>query len=63
MQKITVRVASNESAIGDNRDIPASCLQHLMAVMLIDKTVTFKSAREAQRMKDQAVLRHGRKCG
>ncbi len=57
VQKVTVKVASHESSIVDNRDIPDICLQHLIAVMLIDKTVSFRSAHDIQRMKDPAILR------
>jgi 2-methylcitrate dehydratase PrpD len=52
-----VRVATNEAKIVNNREIPDICLQHLCAVMLLDKTVTFKSAHEETRMTDPAVLR------
>src|SRR5581483_10137385 len=41
----------------NNREIPDICLQHLVAVMLIDKTLTFKSAHDKPRMQDPAVLR------
>jgi 2-methylcitrate dehydratase PrpD len=54
---VIARVAADEATIVDNREIPDICLQHLMAVMLIDKTVSFKSAHELARMKDPAVLR------
>jgi 2-methylcitrate dehydratase PrpD len=37
--------------------MPDIGLQHLMAVMLIDKTVSFKSAHDKPRMQDAAVLR------
>lgn len=57
VRQITVRVATNEAMIVNNREIPDICLQHMMAVMLIDKTVTFKSAHDTARMKDPAVLR------
>ena len=57
VQKIVVRVAADEAGIVDNRDIPDICLQHLMAVMLIDKTVSFKSAHDVARMKDPSVLK------
>jgi 2-methylcitrate dehydratase PrpD len=57
VKQIVVRVAANESKIVNNREIPDICLQHLCAVMVIDKTVTFKSAHEEARMKDPAVLR------
>ena len=56
--KLSVRVAADEATIVDNREIPDICLQHLMAVMLIDKTVyPFKSAHDLARMKDPAVLK------
>jgi 2-methylcitrate dehydratase PrpD len=55
---ITVRIAADEATIVNNREIPDICLQHLISVMLVDKTVTFQSAHETARMKDPAVLRH-----
>jgi 2-methylcitrate dehydratase PrpD len=57
VKQVVARVAADEATIVDNREIPDICLQHLMAVMLIDKTVSFKSAHELARMKDPAVLR------
>ena len=42
----------------DNRDIPDICLQHMAAVMLIDKTASFHAAHDKARMKDAIVLRH-----
>jgi 2-methylcitrate dehydratase PrpD len=57
VKQIQVRVATNEAAIVNNREIPDICLQHLVAVMLIDKTLTFKSAHDKPRMQDPAVLR------
>jgi 2-methylcitrate dehydratase PrpD len=56
--QILVRVATNEAAIVNNREIPDISLQHLVAVMLIDKTVSFKTAHDLARMKDPVVLRH-----
>jgi hypothetical protein len=41
----------------DNRDIPDICLQHMVAIMLIDKTASFKAAHDKPRMADAAVLR------
>jgi 2-methylcitrate dehydratase PrpD len=55
--RVVVRVATDEATIVDNREIPDICLQHLVAVMLLDKTVSFKSAHDTARMKDPAVLR------
>jgi len=56
VKQIVVRVATNEAKIVDNREIPDICMQHLIAVMLVDKTVSFKSAHEIARMKDPAIL-------
>jgi 2-methylcitrate dehydratase PrpD len=58
VKSIVVTVATNEAKIVDNREIPDICLQHMMAVMLVDKTVTFKSAHDKARMTDAAILRH-----
>src|SRR5215467_1588986 len=57
IKQVLVRVATNEAAIVNNREIPDICLQHMAAVMLVDGTVTFKSAHDIPRMKDQAILR------
>jgi 2-methylcitrate dehydratase PrpD len=57
VKQIQVRVATNEAAIVNNREIPDICLQHLTAVMLIDKTLTFRSAHDKPRMQDPAVLK------
>ncbi len=57
VKQIVVRVASSEASIVNNREIPDICLQHMIAVMLIDGTASFKSAHDVARMKDAAVLR------
>jgi 2-methylcitrate dehydratase PrpD len=57
VKQVTVRVATDEAKIVDNREIPDICLQHMLAVMLIDKTASFVSAHNVARMKDPAVLR------
>jgi 2-methylcitrate dehydratase PrpD len=44
-------------SVVDNREMPDICVQHLLAVMLIDKTVSFTAAHDKPRMKDPAVLR------
>jgi len=58
VRRIVVRVATNEAKIVDNREIPDICLQHMMAVMLIDRTVTFKSAHDKARMNGATILKH-----
>lgn len=56
VKEVRVRVATNEATIVDNREIPDICLQHMIAVMLLDKTASFKSAHDTARMKDPAIL-------
>jgi 2-methylcitrate dehydratase PrpD len=57
VQEVTVRLATDEAAIVNNREIPDICLQQMVAVMLLDKTVTFKTAHDTTRMKDPTTLR------
>ena len=57
VKQIVVRDATNEAKIVDNREIPDICLQHMIAVMLIDKTASFKSAHDVARMKDPEILK------
>jgi 2-methylcitrate dehydratase PrpD len=54
---VTVRLAPGVGSVVDNRDIPDICLQHMLAVMLVDGTVSFRAAHDAARMQDPAVLR------
>ncbi len=57
VQHVNVRLGSAQSVIVDNRDMPDICLQHLVALMLIDKAVTFRTAHDKPRMKDPEILR------
>src|SRR6516164_3467681 len=57
VQQLSVRLATDEAAIVNNREIPDICIQHVLAVALLDKTVSFASAHDRARMKDPAVLR------
>ena len=61
VQQVSVQLATDEAAIVNNREIPDICLQHMVAVMLMDKTVTFSSAHDKARMKDPATLREREK--
>src|SRR4029077_4904248 len=61
VQQVSVRLATDEAAIVNNREIPDICLQHMAAGMLMDKTVTFSSAHDKGRMKDPATLREREK--
>ena len=57
VQRVAVRLAPSVAAVVDNRDIPDICLQHMVAVMLLDKTVSFHAAHDKPRMQDPAALR------
>jgi len=57
VQKVVVRIATDEANTVSNRDMPDICMQHMLAIMLLDKTVTFRSVHDKPRMKDPAVLR------
>jgi 2-methylcitrate dehydratase PrpD len=57
LQQVSIKLATDEAAIVNNREIPDICLQHMVAVMLLDKTVTFASAHDKERLKDAATLR------
>ena len=56
VKKVKIQVQDHEAAIVDNRDMPDICLQHLIAVMLLDGTVTFASSHDEARLKDRKVL-------
>jgi 2-methylcitrate dehydratase PrpD len=57
VNRVIVRLAPSVAKVVDNRDIPDICLQHMIAVMLIDKTVSFHAAHDKPRMQDAGVLR------
>lgn len=61
VKRVTVRLAPPVAAVVDNRDIPDICLQHMVAVMLLDKTVSFQAAHDTARMRDPAALRERQK--
>jgi 2-methylcitrate dehydratase PrpD len=57
VKQVVVRAATSAAYTVNNRDMPDICLQHLIAVMLLDKTVSFRAAHDKARMQDPAVLR------
>ena len=57
VQTVTVRVAGSEAALVNNREMPDICMQHMIAVMLLDKTASFKAAHDKARMQDAAILK------
>src|ERR1700746_2875618 len=56
VKQVTVHIATDEASVVNNREIPDICLQYMLAVMLIDKTASFRAAHDDARMKDPAVL-------
>ena len=56
IKSVVVREAGTEARVVNNREMPDICLQHMVAVMLIDRTASFKAAHDKARMQDPAVL-------
>ena len=46
VQQVTVHLAPPEATTVNNREMPDISLQHMIAVMLLDKTVSFRSAHD-----------------
>nr|ACN58784.1 hypothetical protein AKSOIL_0139 [uncultured bacterium BLR9] len=57
VKELVVRVPTSAVGSVDNRPVPDVNLQHMVAVMLIDKTASFKAAHDFERMKDATMLR------
>lgn len=57
VRSVVVRLAHTEARTVNNREMPDISLQHMIAVMLIDKDASFKAAHDKGRMSDPAVLR------
>jgi 2-methylcitrate dehydratase PrpD len=57
VQKVVVRVATSEAKTVNNRNMPDICMQHLVAVMVLDKTVSFAAAHDKSRMQDPLVVK------
>jgi 2-methylcitrate dehydratase PrpD len=56
VERVDIRVAKQGANTVDNREMPDICMQHLAAVMLLDRTVTFVSTHDVARMRDPKVL-------
>jgi 2-methylcitrate dehydratase PrpD len=57
VKKVVVRIASDEANTVSSREMPDICMEHMVAIMLLDKTVTFDSAHDRARMQAPDVLR------
>ena len=58
VKNVFVKVATSEAKTVNDREIPAISLQHMVAVMLVDRTVSFEAAHDRRRMQDRVVLQH-----
>lgn len=58
VKSVIVRLAPTVAAVVDNRELPDISLQHMVAVMLVDETATFKAVHDSARMKNPTILRH-----
>jgi 2-methylcitrate dehydratase PrpD len=56
IKQVIVRVATSEAKTVNDRRMPDISLQHLIAVMLEDGTVSFQAAHDKGRMQDPAIL-------
>ncbi|MBI3938288.1 MAG: MmgE/PrpD family protein, partial [Betaproteobacteria bacterium] len=56
VERMVVRTPDDEAGIVNDSRMPDINMQHLLAVMLLDGTLTFASAHDAARMKDPKVL-------
>jgi 2-methylcitrate dehydratase PrpD len=56
IRRIAVDMPADRLHIVDNRSIPDICLQHLVAMMIVDGGATFASIHDAARMSDPKVL-------
>jgi 2-methylcitrate dehydratase PrpD len=56
IKRIVVDMPADRLHIVDNRTIPDICLQHLVAMMIVDGGATFDSIHDAARMSDPTVL-------
>jgi 2-methylcitrate dehydratase PrpD len=56
VQQVVVRVATSEAKTVNDREMPDICLQHMVAVMLIDGTASFQAAHDKPRMRDGSIL-------
>ncbi|MEE8515439.1 MAG: MmgE/PrpD family protein [Alphaproteobacteria bacterium] len=53
---IEVRISKAEAHVVDNRAMPDICLQHLLALLVVDGTVGFASSHDYERMAATAIL-------
>lgn len=55
VNKVVVHMANSEAKTVNNRDMPDISLQHMIAVMLVDGTASFRAAHDVARMHDPQI--------
>ena len=55
IRHLRIEVQDHEAAIVDNRSMPDICLQHLVAVLLVDGRLTFASSHDIGRMAEPKI--------
>jgi 2-methylcitrate dehydratase PrpD len=56
VKEIAVRLSTSAAPKVDNSQSPDLCLQYLAAVMLLDRTVSFRAAHDRTRMQEPTIL-------
>src|SRR5262249_25290572 len=55
VKRVVITTPGDRIHIVDNRDMPDICAQHLVALAIIDRGISFASAHDHARMQDHAV--------
>tara|TARA_B100000674_G_C37978778_1_gene980848 strand:- start:2539 stop:3900 length:1362 start_codon:yes stop_codon:yes gene_type:complete len=61
IKHIKLRLSDMESPVVDDRHMADICIQHMVALMILDGTATFASAHDEARMTDPAVVEFRKK--
>jgi 2-methylcitrate dehydratase PrpD len=56
VDRVVVKLAPDRARVVDDRAMPDICLQHMVAVMLLDGAVTLKSSHDFKRMRDPKTM-------
>jgi 2-methylcitrate dehydratase PrpD len=57
LEKVVVRIATSEARTVNDRSMQDISLQQMLAVMLVDKNVSFRAAHDKARVGDAAIIR------
>ncbi len=61
VRAVVVRLAASSIRTVDDREMPDISLQYMVAVMLLDRTASFRAAHDKARMNDPAILEQTKK--